>query len=633
MLFFAALFFIMGIANHYFFRTAAFDYGLYNFAFWDFAHFHLSDAPMYLGKANLLQDHFSLALIYLSPLYWFLNWLTGSYTLIVLQVAFILLGGWATYRFILIKTSDSILSLMALLFYFLLQGHFSAFLADCNITVIGSCLIPLFLYFFESKKLFIATIIFILILLSKENMPILFIFIFLVLIIWHRKERKTIYLCLSYVGLCIVYFVLVFKVFIPFFATPDKHYDLFNYTALGKTPSEAIMFILAHPLDTFNMLFQNHLGNPTYDGIKEEFYLVYLISGGFLLFYRPYYLLFFIPIIIQKMLNDEPLRWSIEGHYAIEVATLLPISVFMILSDVKYKKIKYALASIACILSMLVTIYMMDPTHHKLQWYGTVKENIFDKEFFHPNFNAQKIHEDLQLIPDTARVCASDAILPHLAQRRFIYQFPNVNDAEYIAAFAYRDNFLVSTGNYNSEFYKYVFSPDWNILANDYPFVLFKKESNTSEYSVMSDSIVCDAENISTDKMNFIATGGQLFDNADTRDSTMAHSGKYSVKLFNEKPYGMTFRDKSINGGEVLQVSAWRHTTVKSNGVMVISSGKELYLPSIEGVDTDAAGWDKIMLYVTVPMNHDDFTIFLWNTSNVPVWFDDLKIERIKKVN
>src|ERR1700739_825088 len=110
MLIFAAWYYTIAIANHYYFRTNAFDYGVYNFAFWDYSHFHVSPCPVYKVffsyDVTFLQDHFSLTLMFLVPFYWLLNWLTGSYTLALIQVTSILIGGWITYRFIILRNKD-----------------------------------------------------------------------------------------------------------------------------------------------------------------------------------------------------------------------------------------------------------------------------------------------------------------------------------------------------------------------------------------------------------------------------------------------------------------------------------------------------------------------------------------------
>jgi len=476
---FGCIFYTMVIANHYYFRTYAFDYGTYNFAFWDYSHFHVSINPIYRVNENVhmtfLQDHFSLTLLYFVPVYWLLNWITGTYTLLLIQVTLILWSAWALFRLIKLKTNDDWLAVLSVLYYFLLQGRYSSFDLDCNIDILVCCFVPPFLFYFESRKYLAASILFFLILFSREDMPLWFIFIFFVIIIWHRKDKKIVKYCIYGILTSIIYFILVFKVFIPMCETPDKHYSLFQYSALGNTPFEALVQGIKHPIEACRLLFVNPYKDRTYDGVKKEFYTVCFLSGGFLLFLRPKYFIWFIPLIAQKMFNDEPIRWGIIGYYAIPIVTLLPISVFLIISGFKIKWLRYSLSVIVCLLALSVTWYKMNIHNRALVWGNTVKENIFDPEYFHPGYDASKIHSDLKLIPPDAKICASQCILPHLAQRRYVFEFPDVEDAEYMAVFTYRDYYLTDDRTYKKVLDQYILNPAWKIIAYDPPFLLMKK--------------------------------------------------------------------------------------------------------------------------------------------------------------
>ncbi|MBI5218442.1 MAG: DUF2079 domain-containing protein [Bacteroidia bacterium] len=475
---FGIIFFTTAIINHYYFRTFAFDYGTYNFVFWDYSHFRVSVCPIYPDKTmTFLQDHFSFTLMYFIPIYWLLNWLTGTYTLLIIQTTLILLSGWIVYRLIVLKTGEAWLGLAALLYYFLLQGRYSTFTGDVNIAVISACMVPFFIYFFETKRYFATSIIFVLALFSRENMPVWFIFILFILMIWHRKEKRVLFICSIYIVSSIIFFVVLFKFFIPLFETPEKTYNLFNYSALGANPSSAIIFILKHPVEVFRMFFENHLGQQEYNGVKLEFYRVYLVSGGFVLFYRPQYFIWFIPIVAQKMLNDFPIRWGIEWYYSIEVVTILPLTVFIILSEIKSSKLKYVLAAAVCILALKVTINKTNPENRKMAWWGTVKENIFDKNFFKSEFDVKKAHDYLKLIPADAKVSATERIIPQLSQRQYIYNFPKVSDAEYIVAMSAGNHYYpLNNEEFSNEISKYRSNPDWNILVNENSLLILKKK-------------------------------------------------------------------------------------------------------------------------------------------------------------
>ncbi|HTA26756.1 MAG TPA: DUF2079 domain-containing protein, partial [Bacteroidia bacterium] len=201
MVVFGCIFFITVIGNHYYFRTYAYDYAVHNFAYWDYSHFRISPVPCWKvfngGPTTFIQDHFSLLLMYFVPFYWLLNWLTGTYTLLIIVVGFILLSAWALYRLIKLKTNDEWLAVISVLYYFLLQGRYSSFGSDNIILTICCCCVPLFLLCFELKKYVLAFSIFILLLFSREDMPLWFIFIFMVLIVWHWKEKKVVVYCIT----------------------------------------------------------------------------------------------------------------------------------------------------------------------------------------------------------------------------------------------------------------------------------------------------------------------------------------------------------------------------------------------------------------------------------------------------
>jgi len=632
MVFFGLLYCTMSVANHYFFRTTAFDYGPYNYAFWQYAHFRLTPCPMYKvfvpNNISFLQDHFSITLMFLVPFYWLLNWLTGTYTLLFIQTGFILTGAWATYKLIELKAKDGWMAAGAVLYYFVLQGRYSSFQEDCNIIIMSSALVPLFLWYFESKKFILASIVFVLALFSREDMPLWLAFVPIVLIIWHWKEKKLVYAGLAYSLASVVSFLLIFKVFIPLIESGGTTYNLFNYNAMGDTPADVVLFMLKHPIDTIGLLFRNQSGDAAFNGIKMEFYRVSLVSGAFVLFFRPKYFIWFIPLIAQKMFNDSPVRWSIETYYSVQIVTILPLSVFLILGNMKSTKIKYSLAILLPILALGVTRYENNPAHHKML-YNPVKGDVFDKTFFNPPYNAKSIQHALELIPADAPVSASASILPHLSQRDHIYEFPDVEDAEYIAVFTLHDFYAVSAAQYEDSLCnKYLFNEQWETIANEPPFILLKKA--TAQHKIIKyDSITCNAETISSDYKHLVASDNELMDNdSSTMSMVRAHSGKYSVKLTKEKAYGMSFHPMNVTSGDMLCISVWRFSEKQGDGVLLASTGKGFYLPSSGIAAKDSNGWEQLVIYCSVPEDYKDFTVYVWDNGDKPVWFDDLEIKK-----
>jgi len=631
--FFGLLISFIGIYNHYLFKTFTYDYANYNFAFWDYSHFRLSPLPTFRG--NFLQDHFSFTLMYFIPVYWLLNWLTGTYTLIIIQNSLILIAAWYSYKLIKLKTDNLWLTSGVVLYFFLLFGRYSAFGTDVNLAIMSACFVPVFLYYFEIRKYLIAFIILILSLLSRENMPIWFIFIFAVLIWSHWKEKKSVIYSLAGIVVSIIYFILLFKVFIPEIETPGVKYALFNYSALGSGPGEALKFTLLHPLETIRLFFFNHLDNPEYNKVKLEFYITYLISGGFVLLFRPKYMIWFIPIVAQKVLNDDFFRWGLATYYSIEVVTLLPISVFLVLSSFKTNKLQNTLAALVCVGSLAMTIHKMDSGNHQVPWtFYKAKIKFFDKSFYEAPFDVKKVNRLLKQIPENAKVSASNVITPHLAQRQFIYFFPTVSDADYIVFSMLDNNYLMSVEENDKHRNNYLNSPEWQIVGREYPVFLLKKKTvansvnqityNTNE---QADTLTCNFEIADKDKKHV------LFSNL-TKADTISHvSNKYfrskgsSLCLTPADPYSHGISLNDIKNTDQIEVSVW-YLGPDNSASIVIDNKENLYQKS-DGVETvDENGWKKITLKCLLKENQklSSTIIYLWNSGAAPIYFDDMQI-------
>lgn len=474
-LFFGILYTVMAFCNHYFFRTWVWDYGTYTFSFWDYAHFRISPNPVLLPKMILLQDHFSFTLMLLAPFYWALNWLLGTYTLSFVQIILISFGGLALYKLIEFKTSSRILSILALLQYFTIYGRWSSFCTPCNLAIIAATAIPVFLYYFEKGKFTGAWITLIFILLAREDTALWMLFIGLFLIIEHRKEKDFIKTSLLMMAASFTYFIVVFKVFIPLLETPTIKYVLFNYSALGKNPGEALLFMLTHPLRSVELMFVNHSGEPAYDGVKAEFFYVYILCGGFVLLFRPRYILLFIPLIMKKMYNDLPVRWSIESYYSIEFVSMLPIAVFLIISEIKNTLARNIITIVVCINTLWVTTYKLLEKGRVLNYDNTTFAFYRNSMYTSP-LPVRDIHNKLRMIPPDAAVSSSGTINPHLMLRMKNYYFPHIYDATYIAVMNGRDTWPMDQSTFKEEINKYLQSPEWEKLVDDSTIIILRKK-------------------------------------------------------------------------------------------------------------------------------------------------------------
>lgn len=631
--FFGLLISYIGIYNHYLFKTFTYDYANYNFAFWDYSHFRISPLPTFRG--NFLQDHFSFTLMYFVPVYWLLNWLTGTYTLILIQNALILTAAWYSYKLIKLKTENEWILAGVILYFFLLFGRYSAFGTDVNLAIMSACFVPVFLYYFEIQKYFVAFILLILSLFSRENMSIWFIFIFVVLILLHTKEKKAVILSIAGLIISFIYFILLFKVFIPGIETPGIKYALFNYSALGKDPGEALKFTLQHPWETIRLFFVNHLNKPEYNKVKLEFYITYLVSGGFVLLYRPKYLLWFVPIVAQKVLNDDFFRWGLATYYSVEVVTLLPISVFLILATIKRRKVQNMLVVLVCASSLAMTIHKMDSSNHQVPWtFYKAKIKFFDKCFYETPFDVKKVNQLLKQIPENAKVSASNVIGPHLAQRPFIYFFPTVKDAEYIVFSMLDNNYLMSAEENDKHRDSYLSNPEWQIIGKEYPVFLLKKKTGTESVNQITyssnapaDTLNCNFEITDKVKKHVLFTNMTKADTISHINNDHYRSKNSSICLTPSEKYSHGISINDIKNTARLEVSVW-YLGPENSVSIVIDNKKNLYQKSDGFVTIDENGWKKTTLKCSLREDQrlPSTIIYLWNAGTTPVYFDDLQI-------
>lgn len=475
---FGLLYLVLACANHYFFRSFAQDYGTYNHQLWDNAHFIHN--PNFIARWDkgvfFLQLHLYILFYALTPVYWLLSWLSGTYTLLIVQSLFVVFGAYGVYLFIKEYTDKPWLALSSLLLYFLFLGRWTALTSDFNDYTYGTTLIPWFFLLNYRRQWAGAFVLMFLLWLNKENMAILTFFFSLFFMIKYWRNPPVRWANLSFMGLSAGWFVFTFTVLVPWVkeSAGANQYAIFQYKALGETPLEALKTIIAQPLETLSLLFVNHSPGVAPEGVKLETYLVFLLSGGFLLFLRPLYLLLFLPVFAQKMLNPAFYVWSIYGFYITDLAVLLPLSSGMVIKDIcKNNTIQKMLDIPLLLLTLGVSIWKMD-AERAIPWYSPAKECPYCPDSYSAPFDAAAVHGHIEKLPGEARVSASSAILPHLAFREHIYMFPATFDAEYIVILQ-TDAYPLTPEQMAAEIEKYSQNPDWELIVNEKPLFIFKR--------------------------------------------------------------------------------------------------------------------------------------------------------------
>lgn len=442
--FFGIIYSLISLVNHYCFRTYALDLGAYTNALYDYIHLQWNDSSVFKEvPENLLSDHFDLYLIIFSPFIY----LFKTYTLLIIQIISVLVGAYGVYLYFMKQISSSNAQHIAILLtiaFLLFFGIYSALSYDYHSNVVASMLIPYFFLFIREKKWLLSFLILFFICIAKESMPLIMSFVILGLLLEYFKDALRRKYLFVFIVFCVSYFLIVTQFLMPYFSNDGKFYQ-FKYSILGSNFSSAIIHILQHPLDTLKYLFINHTNNPKADFVKAELHIFVLLSGLWLLFFKPNYLLMLLPVYFQKMYHDNYLTWGIDHQYSVEFAPIIIIGAGEFIINQRNYTTQRIISIILILLNLSVTIRLMDRT---ILFTNKSRIRIYQSSHYQRNFDIKNVYSAISIIPNDAIVSAQTSILPHLALRDKIYCFPIIKDAEYIILNTKDDTYPLDTAGY-----------------------------------------------------------------------------------------------------------------------------------------------------------------------------------------
>jgi uncharacterized membrane protein len=418
----AALFLYIALTNHSLYRTYALDLGYFNHALYQLCQFEWPIASLGLEGRVIpyFGDHFSLIIILFAPLYA----LIGDSTLLWIQVFSVIVCAIYLRKLALHYQLSPLLSSLVPLLSLSCWAVFSSIGFDFHANVIGAMLVPGVIYYILKEKLIPAGLFILLILICKENMPLWVFFILTGLLIFHRKnlsKNTRIFLLISSV-FSILYFLAVTLWWIPALHPSGTNVQLDKYIGSGGGLRGVVEYCLINPLSALKLLVFDPNGNLAPDKLK--FALMFLASGGMLWFVHPVLLWMSIPIAAQKFLSLNGGPWGIESHYSIEIVPLIGYGSVLFLRTYS-KELGYIFIGVSTAVSLYFNYQIYITTQPRV--------NILEPSFTQTRLKIDELNVLMKQIPEGASVSCVSIFAPRLANRKFLYHFPNINDAEYIA--------------------------------------------------------------------------------------------------------------------------------------------------------------------------------------------------------
>ena len=309
--------------------------------------------------------------------------------------------------------------------------------------------IPLLLfsfYFLHKKKYTIYYIFFTLSILVREEVA-LTTFLFGFYILFVLKEKR---IGISTSAISILYFLVVIKIIMPYFAGNSNsihhHLAFGNFSYMGNSPSQIVIYIISHPLTIISNLF---------DKIKIANFLMYVLPLLFSPFFSPSVFLISTANLLLNFLSVS------ISHYSYILYYLSPSIPFLFLSAIKgvknisdrglpflkdknvlsrkFDNNKFSYAIVSCIFVACVSSNIFfGPSPLSIQfWNNNYKLAPYKTHNFHysqyiPTEHHKKAFSFLPLIPDNVSVSAEHFFLPYLYMKKTLMVFPIFEGADYV---------------------------------------------------------------------------------------------------------------------------------------------------------------------------------------------------------
>ncbi|MDQ4105639.1 MAG: DUF2079 domain-containing protein [Actinomycetota bacterium] len=435
---YVVLFSFLAIYKHEIYASSRFDLGNMDQAVWNSAHGRILEATDEQGEiTSRLKNHADFLLLAFVPLYW----ITPSpYWLLITQSAAVGLGAiplyWLARRFLGRDWPAALIAVAYLLNYGLQSANLFDFHAQM---MAGTFLLFAFHYMLERRP-FLFVLFAALASLTKEEVVLLVAMMGLYALFVEKRPRWGLPIFLAGTG----YFLLIMQVVIPAFNVGDTSQLVEGrYEAFGGSMGGVVRTAITDPIFTLSFLLSG----------DKPLYLASLLGmTGFLALFAPFVLAIPLPEIAINLLSDRPQMANIRYHYS---APILPF--VYVAAAAGIRNLLWLLRRAANLrrrpFAWLGRLAPGETVREKLPLFLALGMLLFGAQtdyeagplpvFSAPDNTATVIHpspeehldaldEAVSLIPDGAKVSATNQIGPHLAHRRYLYLFPTVQDADYV---------------------------------------------------------------------------------------------------------------------------------------------------------------------------------------------------------
>ena len=473
---YSATFSVLSIRHYDGLDTGGYDLGIFDQVIWNTSQGRPFQNTITFDTQNVLGQHLSLILLLLAPLYWI--WPDPRFLLIV-QSVFLGLGALPVFWLARGRLENELAALVFAAAYLLSPALESANLNEFHPVSLSTTLLLFALYFLHQtqvgerkhgvrrheKQNYLRFAVFaVLAMICKEDISLLIAMIGLYILAIQRNVK----IGLATVAIAVLWFWLALYVIIPRSHPTGQWFYGSDFSRWGDTPLTIALSLLTHPQWVWELLME---------GNKLVAYLYPLLAPiGFLSLLSPETFLLALPSLAINFFGgywwlDQPT--SFLKHYVAPVIPFVMISgiwganrlVGWLGNTFKVKRVwlTVILASLVAILSLSF--------HYS---YGL---SPLSKGFIAPAVTPRDrlVNEFAKLIPPDASLATTYQLTCHFSRRREIYQWPDVQDAEYVLLDTKPTDIPILANDLHTLVQDLLENREFGILASKDGYILLKR--------------------------------------------------------------------------------------------------------------------------------------------------------------
>ena len=403
---FALVFGSLGVMNHRNFGTWSYDMGIYDQGFWLLSR---GEQFMSVRGMNFWGHHFNVIAFAFAPAYWLG---AGPEFLYVVQAIALALGAVPTYLIARDKLQSPWMGLLFAVVYLMYapMQWISWAMFHPEALVITPFL---FAWWFGTKERwgwFFAMVL--LALSTREDVALAVIMLGFVLAIYLRRApdyRRVLKRCGATVLLAGLWYVVATRLVLPLNNDgKEPFYITYFYGNYGNDTVEILKTIVTHP---------NRVVHDAVQHDRVVFYKQMSWPVGWVYLANPLGLLMALPQLLASVIGLSPYARMIRYQYtSVMIAPMIIASIHGAHTLLRLKVMR-TLLPIWLLLCSYTTNVAWSPS--------PLGEDANFYYWSHDHPRHDSLRKALTFIPDDASVTASYQLLPHLSQRREVYDWPN----------------------------------------------------------------------------------------------------------------------------------------------------------------------------------------------------------------